>query len=281
MKVRFQNVIQNFIKAFLRLLGVTLLLVAFVFCADKQPAVLPAHAHNDYEHEQPLVDALARRFKSVEADVYSIGDSLFVAHDFNQIKTGRTLRQLYLDPLQKQVEKKGGSVYGENTELILFVDIKDNADSTYQLLHNLLKNYSSILTRYENDKTVPGAVMVVVSGNRPLETMKRQTLRYAFYDGRLNDLNSKLPSSLMPVISDNWNNHFLWKGEGAMAKDEKDKLTAIVAQAKQQGYLIRFWATPDPAGPERESVWNELRSAGVGLIGTDDLDGLKVFFHKK
>lgn len=29
-----------------------------------------AHAHNDYEHARPLIDALERGFGSVEADVY-------------------------------------------------------------------------------------------------------------------------------------------------------------------------------------------------------------------
>jgi glycerophosphoryl diester phosphodiesterase len=123
--------------------------------------------------------------------------------------------------------------------------------------------------------------MVVVSGNRPLEVMQKQTARYAFFDGRLKDLGSKLPFSLMPVISDNWNKHFSWKGEGAMPQDERDELTAIVGQAKQGGYLVRFWATPDAPGKEREAVWEELKQAGVGLIGTDDLDGLKVFLQNK
>ena len=51
-----------------------------------------AHAHNDYMHERPLFDALENGFRSVEADVFSKGDSLYVAHNRKDIGPGQTLR---------------------------------------------------------------------------------------------------------------------------------------------------------------------------------------------
>src|SRR5690242_5509037 len=47
-------------------------------------AIIPltrAHAHNDYEHTRPLLDALDQGFCSVEADVWLIDGELRVAHD--------------------------------------------------------------------------------------------------------------------------------------------------------------------------------------------------------
>ena len=76
------------------------------------------HSHNDYEHQNPLFDALSYNFKSIEADVYAVGDSLFVAHDFDEIKPGLTLRKLYLEPLKNELSKNNGSVYGDGEELI-------------------------------------------------------------------------------------------------------------------------------------------------------------------
>ena len=73
---------------------------------NQKVRVWPAHSHNDYEHERPLFDALDCHFKSVEADVYSVGDSLFMVHSFDQIKPGRTFRQLYLEPLKKTGSRK-------------------------------------------------------------------------------------------------------------------------------------------------------------------------------
>ena len=62
-----------------------------------------AHAHNDYEHPRPLLDALDHGFTSVEADVWLVGDELLVGHDLADLVPGRTLEKLYLDPLADRV----------------------------------------------------------------------------------------------------------------------------------------------------------------------------------
>src|SRR5688572_31979100 len=68
------------------------------------PGVTPplprAHAHNDYEHTRPLIDALEFGFCSVEADIWLVNGQLLVAHDLKDAKAGRTLQALYLDPLR-------------------------------------------------------------------------------------------------------------------------------------------------------------------------------------
>ena len=73
--------------------------------------LLHAHAHNDYRHDRPLLDALAHGFTSVEADVFLVDDKLCVAHDAREIRPERTLRSLYLDPLRERAKKKVGRIY--------------------------------------------------------------------------------------------------------------------------------------------------------------------------
>jgi hypothetical protein len=72
-------------------------------------AVLPAgpcgHAHNDYEHERPLHEALELGFCSVEADVHLVAGSLLVAHDLGDTDPERTLQSLYLGPLRVSLLK--------------------------------------------------------------------------------------------------------------------------------------------------------------------------------
>ena len=75
---------------------------AFLDCNQLSAQISPiAHAHNDYEHERPLHDAMESGFNSVEADVYLIEDKLLVAHDRRDTTPQRTLQSLYLDPLQQ------------------------------------------------------------------------------------------------------------------------------------------------------------------------------------
>ncbi len=249
--------------------------------AQQKTTVLPAHSHNDYEHERPLFDALDCHFKSIEADVYLVGDSLFVAHNSEDIKTGRTLRQLYLEPLKDQIKKNNGSVYGNGEEVILFIDIKDDGLKTYQLLHKILEGHKKDLTFFENGIKKTGSILVVVSGNRPIEFMQAQKIRYAGFDGRLENLDSDISPDLMPIVSDNWPKYFKWDGTGKMPKPEKQKLAELSKKAKQKGYLLRFWGTPDRTTEQRIAAWTELKKVKVGLIGADNLKELQQFFINK
>jgi hypothetical protein len=245
--------------------------------AQQKTIVLPAHSHNDYEHERPLFDALECNFKSIEADVFAVGDSLFVAHDPEDIKPGRTLRKLYLEPLKIQIEKNKGSVYGNGEEVILFIDIKDDGLLTYQLLHKILQDYKQDLSVFENGVKKTGSILVVVSGNRPIEFVQSQKIRLAGYDGRLENLESDISPNLMPIVSDNWAKYFKWDGTGKMPESEKQKLADYANKAKSKGYILRFWNTPNRTAQQRVAVWTELVNADVSLIGADELLELKEF----
>ena len=263
------------IKLFLLLLLQPVVCGAVSF--DTLTVPYPAHAHNDYMHERPLFDALENRFRSIEADVFKVGDSLYVAHDRKDIRQGRTLRALYLEPLSEYIADQGGAIYDSAYPLILLVDIKDNGLSSYKLLDRILDEFQEILCQVGQDAYVQGSVMVIVSGNRPIEYMMKQTRRFAFVDGRMKDLEEDYSPLLMPLISDRWTKHFSWMGKGEMPQEEKERLRLYVQQAHEKGQLIRFWASPDKPGKQRDALWTELREAGVDLINTDDLAGLRTF----
>lgn len=234
-----------------------------------------AHAHNDYEHERPLYDALANGFTSVEADVWLVDGELLVAHDREDVTTGRTLESLYLQPLRDVVKANGGSVYrGWDHSLQLLIDIKSDGEATYRALHRELEGYKSILTTFRNGRADERAVTAVISGNRPRHLMASQPVRFAAYDGRMSDLGSSAPATFIPLISDRWTAHFTWQGVGPMPDVERRKLEDIVNTAHANGQRVRFWATPETEGP-REAVWSELVAAGVDYINTDHLAALR------
>ncbi|TDK25755.1 hypothetical protein E2F48_11005 [Arthrobacter crusticola] len=241
-----------------------------------------AHAHNDYEHDRPLLDALEHGFTSVEADVWLVDGELLVAHDRGDVRAGVTLESLYLEPLDALVAGHGGSVYpGWDGEFQLLIDIKSQAAPTYAAIEEELAGHRTMLTRYTHGKTKAGAVTAVISGNRPLSVMSAADQRFGFYDGRAADLGSTLPAGLMPLISNNWQQLFSWQGVGGMPAAERDKLTTYVGAAHAQGARVRFWATPDLPGPAREAVWAELLAAGVDHINTDDLAALERFLAER
>ncbi|MGP4001063.1 phosphatidylinositol-specific phospholipase C/glycerophosphodiester phosphodiesterase family protein [Streptomyces sp. 8N706] len=238
-----------------------------------------AHAHNDYEHTHPLADALQHRFTSVEADIWLVGGKLLVGHDIGDLTPDRTLESLYLDPLLDRVTANRGYVYsGHPVSLQLLIDLKNDGEATYRELHRRLRPYRSILSTATGGTVRTGAVTPVISGDRAArEPMEAQHLRYAFYDGRLDDLGTGVPASFIPLISADWTAGFSWRGVGGMPADEREKLHDIVAEAHAHRQRVRFWAVPDAPGPERDAIWHELLHAGVDHINTDDLAGLERF----
>jgi len=121
-------------------------------CSQEPPRPLTrVHAHNDYEHKRPLLDALDHGFCSVEADIYLVEGQLLVAHMRSQVQAERTLEKLYLEPLWERVEKNGGRVYPAGPELVLLIDIKTDWKTTYPALRELLITYSNILTTFRGD----------------------------------------------------------------------------------------------------------------------------------
>jgi len=228
------------------------------------PTPLPqAHAHNDYEHPRPLLDALDNGFCSVEADVWLVNDQLLVAHDLPDARPERTLQALYLDPLRARVAKNGGKVFQDGPPFTLLVDVKSDATDTYLALRQALLSYANMLTKFSLGSTDVNAVTVIVSGNRARSLMAAETERFAAYDGRLTDLDSGDSRHFIPLISDNWS---------ALSDAERANLADLVTRAHIQGRRLRFWATPDSI-----SMWTELRNAGVDLINTDNLIGLREF----
>ena len=245
---------------------------------EKRPVKpLPqAHAHNDYEHKRPLLDALEHGFCSVEADVFLVGDELQVGHTRRDLRPGRDLEKLYLAPLRERVRANGGRVYPGGPTVYLLIDVKTEARPTYAALDTLLARYRDILSETRDGKFEKRAVTVVVSGNRDRETITAQKVRYAGIDGRPGDLGSDVPAHLLPWVSANWGLVFRWRGAGPMPEAERKKLREYVAKAHRHGRLVRFWATP-----ESPAFWRELLDAGVDLINTDKLAELQKFLLER
>lgn len=231
-----------------------------------------SHAHNDYEHRRPLLEALEQGFASVEADIHLAEGQLLVGHDAHQLRPERTLEALYLEPLRLIAGARGGAIHPKGQPLILLVDIKTEAEAAYQVLRGVLARYKGILTRFRDGKTEPGAVTVILSGNRPRATLLAEVDRWAAYDGRLADLDGNWPVSFMPLVSESWVSQFTWRGIGALPAEEAKKLRGLAERAHAQGRLIRFWAAPDFA-----ASWTVQREARIDLINTDRLAPLREF----
>lgn len=233
-----------------------------------------AHAHNDYEQSRPLWDALDNGFTSVEADVHLINDTLYVAHDRPTFKNpAATLENLYLKPLAERVRQNGGRPLAGYTGLFyLMIDAKTQADSTYRALSAVLQRYSSLLTTGKNQS---GVITIVLSGNRPVQTVAKDKGRLLALDGRPGDMGKGFTQAVMPIISDAYYKQLSWRGKGDMPAEQFQKLRQLADQVHREGKKLRLWASP-----EDPLVWAKLREAGVDFLSTDQLELVRDFLLK-
>jgi glycerophosphoryl diester phosphodiesterase len=244
---------------------------------SKISSVVPlpgAFAHNDYEHENPLFDALANGFTAIEADVHLINGELYVAHNRPAlIKDVCTLRELYLNPLLNHIKNNNGQIYpGYNSPVYLMIDIKTAGEATYAVLRKQLIEYSEILSSLSDINNIPKPVRVFISGNRPIATIKKDSVQLAGVDGRLRDLEKNYSVGFMPIISERFSGIVDWNGIDTIPEKEFETLRSISDKVHQQGKMFRLWGAP-----ENEYTWRILSNAGIDFICTDDLQKAKRF----
>lgn len=243
-----------------------------------EPAVQPlerAHAHNDYEHPRPLLDALAQGFCSVEADIHLVDGRLLVAHDRWRVKPERTLEALYLEPLRARVEANGGRVFPNGPTFWLLIDFKSDGAATWQALKPVLERHRAILSVFGPDRTETNAVTAVLSGNVPRALLAAEAERLAAVDGRPGDLETNPSPHLVPWVSESWNRLFTWRGQDVPPATDLATLRDLVGRAHAQGQRVRFWGAPD-----FEALWRVQHAAGVDLINTDKLEELARFLRQ-
>jgi hypothetical protein len=231
--------------------------------------MLRAHSHNDYEHSRPLLDALDQRFYSVEADIWLEEGSLLVSHHAGDYKG--SLKDLYLDPLQEKVNKKG-SVYGDGENFLLWIDIKDGDPDLNIALEKLLSNYP-MLTVFTDEKVTQGPVTAILTGDTEskMRHMTQFPVRHACRDGGYGK-DDPPADNRWTWIAANFGNYVQLSDQGEIPEDQFADLVLMVSDIHSKGRKVRFWANPDDP-----QYWYLALSIGIDLINTDQLEELRAF----
>jgi len=248
-----------------------LVALAAVAVALAQTPLPKAHSHNDYLGDRPLLDALDAGFCSVEADVFLVDGELRVAHDLKDARPGKTLRSMYLEPLAQRVRANGGRVYPGGLEVWLLIDVKQDGEKAWQAIRRELKEFQFMLAKADK----PGAVRVVISGDRAVASISGDPDRLAGLDGRLGDLPSRYTYSQMPMVSASWMDHFKYRGT-PLGETERMTLRSLVRQVHREGRRIRFWGVPDTP-----VYWQETLDADVDFVNTDNPAKVAAWFASR
>ncbi len=241
---------------------VSKLIFSFLLLYNTCSAQVKIHAHNDYEKQNPLTNALKYRVFSVEADVFFGEHELYVAHSRIEITAAKTLNALYIQPIITLFNQNKGHVSTDTSyRLALVIDIKEKGEQVIQQLIKLLNPY----TLQFNRRTNRHAVQIIISGDRgPLQKWADYP-EYLYFDGRPYEEYDSLTLQRIAMISDSYTRY----------ADSIDKKKLVINKVHRQGKLLRFWGAPD-----NKKSWDSLHSLGVDIINTDQVEACSQYFKK-
>jgi len=281
------------------------------FPADFTRGIRPisCHSHNDYWRHVPLLDAISVGCTSVEADIWASGHSsqtsnkseLYVGHHTGALTSERTLRQLYLNPLeyildevnrnnqnnnksnQSTVQRVGVFDTSPNTTLVLLLDFKNSAPKTdiwntvQEHLRPLREKKYLTYWNETSKKRVLGPVTVVGTGAAPFDMIrdpKSNSHRDIFFDAPLNKLNSTA-APLFTSANSYYASVTLSEAVGkvwfGLTRSQLITIEKQVKMAEEKGLLSRYWDTPAWPLNVRNGVWKQLIQKSVGVLNVDEL----------
>ncbi|KAL0951078.1 hypothetical protein HGRIS_007816 [Hohenbuehelia grisea] len=250
----------------------------------------PIHSHNDYWRDVPLLSALSFGVASVEADVWFVDGKLYVGHDEASLTPNRTFESVYLQPLleilndqnpdnkftRNQTRPNGVFDVSPDTPLQLLVDMKTDGKVTLQPVLKALQplRAKGYLSTFANGTFVQSSILVVGTGNTPLDDVKALEPRDLFFDGpltNLNDTSTNWEPTLAPLASTDFQAAIGWGGVGTISDEQLGNLTQFIADADARGIKSRFWNTPAWPVSGRNAVWRLLRESGAFWLNADDI----------
>ncbi|MCL8535805.1 alkaline phosphatase [Chryseobacterium gallinarum] len=226
-----------------------------------------AHSHNDYMQEVPFWQAYYAQFGSIEADVFLVKGKLWVAHTEKELSAGRTLENLYLDTISKQIKLNKGNIYPDpNRKLQLLIDIKQDYKTSLNALVNTLKKYPEI--------TGNSGIKIVITGGRPQPDDFKNYPDYLYFDGDPDKNYTEDQLKRIGMFSADLPGLVKWNGKGIPRDEETAKIKSVVEKAHARKKPVRFYGAPD-----FPNAWVNLMDLGVDYINTDHIPDLKKFMN--
>jgi hypothetical protein len=230
------------------------------------------HSHNDFEQERPLLDALSFGYRSAEVDVIDRSDEVRVTHI--GFFTQGSLKELYLDPLQKVVTQKG-SVHGDGKPFYLWIEVRAifSGPEIVPLLRDLLSRYPMLESFDARGQIVHlGPVIAIICGYSSYreDLFRDQPEVPAYLAGNSFDVGKPAKAvagdERLKWLSLRWSRYVDWDGDGPIPLAQLERLERLVVAIHGQGLKMRFFSNP-----QTKAFWDLMRDAGVDQAGTDDL----------
>lgn len=247
--------------------------ILFVLIVTTGFAQVKIHSHNDYVQKQQFSLAYDHKVYQMEADIFEVNGELIVAHSKKEIDTKQTLEKLYLNKIDSLFKRYKGKVSADKKyTFTLMIDFKTDWATTFPVFKKHIEKYGETFDRSKNKN----AVQIVISGNRPPDSLFHTLPSWVYFDGLPNVSYAKTDLKKVTMISDNFATYSKWRGIGEIPEADQLKLKGIIEQAHKLNKSMRFWGAPDTV-----DCWKQLVALGVDIINTDKIVECKTYFEQK
>ena len=154
----------------------------------------------------------------------------------------------------------------------LLVDIKEDYKESLAILVRNLQP----LVKHLSQPGVSGKIMIVISGRRPPPSEYQDYPSYIYFDDDLRLLHTATAWTRVGLVSLQFSKFSTWKGEGAVKKEDLERIEKVIDSVHHAGKMIRFWGAPDT-----QLSWECQLKWGADLIGTDKIELLANFLRRK
>jgi hypothetical protein len=256
-----------------------------------------------------LFSALETGCIGIEADVWHFEGDLYVAHTQGSMQPGRTLKNMYIDPLLRLLEiaNSGGAAPSSSSSscggpnglyaalpsqtVVLLLDIKADAERTWPILFQQLKPLRGKcwLSTLRKDGQMDTAPITVVLTGDILRTIDHGR----GFDGPRDGIFLDAPLAELRrganISSSYHNNSSYWASTslkksiglgwfGGLASSRLGKIRQQIQVAHSHGLQARYWGLPSWPMGVRHGVWETLLSEGLDILNVDDLTGFSDFW---
>ncbi|KAK4499376.1 hypothetical protein PRZ48_009890 [Zasmidium cellare] len=174
-----------------------------------------------------------------------------------------TLRSLYLDPLLDLLDSRNGSIF-DNETLVLLLDFKSNRTQLLPYVEKHLepfreKNYTTLRDG------IGWPITIVASGNAPSDLPSD-----IFLDADISNLGSSNTSTAYDAsasLSKALGSSVL----GRLSSKQRARMQEQIQEAHEKGLKARYWDTPSWPVSRRNWFWETLVEEGVDVLNVDDL----------
>lgn len=228
-------------------------------CVHSQAPGIWLHAHNDYEKDRPLSEALKYGFQSIEADIFLHRGRLVVSHVPLRLDFKPDLEELYFKPLTKLWEQQFFSHYPA-CPLRLMIDMKNASAPAVDSLRRLVTRYAGLFVGPQ------APVRIILSGGARRSLMKpADTVMWGLDDGvKALWEKAQAPDAFTAQASMAWP-AFKKRYLKARSAHQQDSLVKqLTAWFRERSIPLRLYAAGN--NPRQ---WKRLADWGFSVINVD------------